>query len=132
VRKGKEGGWVRGGGEGNVGTAKVPALQALNETLRADYIEDFQKGLSRLNGTLRKAGIDAALTLPHPGFRRILRPDDQIGDALCPRADGDRKRSADRSDRTIQRQLSYKDVVIEGGDGAHRAQNAERHGQVEA
>ncbi len=46
----------------------VPALSALNATLRDDYIDDCQKGLDRWNRTL--ATVDLQLRLPHVGFDR--------------------------------------------------------------
>jgi benzoyl-CoA 2,3-epoxidase subunit B len=48
----------------------VPALSALNNTLRNDYIDDCQNGLERWNRTLAPAG--AALRLPHVGFHRAV------------------------------------------------------------
>jgi benzoyl-CoA 2,3-dioxygenase component B len=46
----------------------VPALSALNATLRDDYIDDCQKGVDRWNRTLEPAGLQ--LRLPHVGFNR--------------------------------------------------------------
>jgi benzoyl-CoA 2,3-dioxygenase component B len=46
----------------------VPALSALNATLRDDYIDDCQKGVDRWNRTLAPAGLQ--LRLPHVGFNR--------------------------------------------------------------
>lgn len=50
-------------------TRTVPALSALNATLRDDYIEDCSNGLSRWNRILAKTGAPP-LELPHPGFNR--------------------------------------------------------------
>lgn len=47
---------------------EAPALLALNETLRDDYIEDCAKGVERWNRTLKEVG--AELRLPHIGFNR--------------------------------------------------------------
>lgn len=47
---------------------EAPALLALNETLRDDYIEDCAKGVERWNRTLKEVG--AELRLPHVGFNR--------------------------------------------------------------
>jgi benzoyl-CoA 2,3-dioxygenase component B len=47
---------------------EAPALLALNETLRDDYIEDCAKGVERWNRTLQEVG--AELRLPHVGFNR--------------------------------------------------------------
>ena len=54
--------------DGRIVERRVPALTALNGTLRADYIADCQKGLERWNRTL--AEVDARLRLPHAGFHR--------------------------------------------------------------
>jgi len=53
---------------GQISTREVPALSALNATLRADYIADCQKGVDRWNRTLEAVG--ARLELPHQGFNR--------------------------------------------------------------
>ncbi len=50
----------------------VPALAALNERLRQDYIEDCARGLLRWNKIIEKAGIDFELKLPHRGFNRRI------------------------------------------------------------
>ena len=50
----------------------VPALNAVNECLRDDYITDCAKGVKRWNGIIRKHGIDFELTLPHRGFHRHI------------------------------------------------------------
>lgn len=47
---------------------EAPALTALNETLRDDYIADCSKGVDRWNRTLAEVG--AQLRLPHVGFNR--------------------------------------------------------------
>ncbi len=54
--------------DGRLTERRVPALSALNATLRADYIADCQKGVDRWNRTLAEVG--ASLQLPHPGFNR--------------------------------------------------------------
>jgi benzoyl-CoA 2,3-epoxidase subunit B len=51
-----------------IGEREVPALSALNQTLRDDYVADCQKGVDRWNRTL--AAIGAELRLPHQGFHR--------------------------------------------------------------
>jgi benzoyl-CoA 2,3-dioxygenase component B len=53
-----------------IGEREVTQLAALNETLRDDYAEDCQKGVDRWNRTLREAGVDVELRLPHIGFHR--------------------------------------------------------------
>jgi benzoyl-CoA 2,3-epoxidase subunit B len=53
-------------------TREEPALPALNERLRDDYIADCQRGVDRWNQIIRKHGIDASLRLPHRGFHRAI------------------------------------------------------------
>ncbi|HKA04732.1 MAG TPA: benzoyl-CoA 2,3-epoxidase subunit BoxB [Acidimicrobiales bacterium] len=54
--------------DGGVGGAEVPALSALNETLRRDFTADCARGVERWNRTLAEVG--ERLVLPHPGFNR--------------------------------------------------------------
>jgi len=49
-----------------------PALQAINERLRDDYIEDCERGVRRWNKILADHGIDAELKLPHRAFHRQI------------------------------------------------------------
>lgn len=49
-----------------------PALVALNERLRDDYIADCQRGVDRWNQIIKRHGIDFELTLPHRGFHRAI------------------------------------------------------------
>jgi len=49
---------------------EVPALAALNETLREDYVADCQKGVDRWNRTLGAVGLE--LRLPYVGFHRAV------------------------------------------------------------
>ncbi|MGQ0615792.1 MAG: benzoyl-CoA 2,3-epoxidase subunit BoxB [Acidimicrobiia bacterium] len=56
--------------DGRIGTRSAPALTALNETLRDDYVEDCQKGVDRWNRALAEVGTE--LALPHPGFNRAV------------------------------------------------------------
>ncbi|MGH7311406.1 MAG: benzoyl-CoA 2,3-epoxidase subunit BoxB, partial [Candidatus Rokuibacteriota bacterium] len=53
-------------------TREMPALVALNERLRDDYVADCQRGVDRWNGIIKKHGIDTALRLPHKGFHRAI------------------------------------------------------------
>ncbi|MGH7325430.1 MAG: benzoyl-CoA 2,3-epoxidase subunit BoxB [Candidatus Rokuibacteriota bacterium] len=53
-------------------TKEMPALVALNERLRDDYIADCQRGVDRWNAVIRKHGLDIELRLPHKGFRRAI------------------------------------------------------------
>ena len=50
----------------------VPALSALNERLRNDYVEDCAKGLVRWNKVIEQAGIAFELKLPHRAFNRRI------------------------------------------------------------
>ncbi len=49
-----------------------PALNAVNERLRDDYIKDCQRGMSRWNRDIKRAGIDFRFKLPHRGFNRRI------------------------------------------------------------
>jgi benzoyl-CoA 2,3-dioxygenase component B len=53
-------------------TREVPALTALNERLRDDYIVDCDKGVQRWNAVLKRSGTDFRLSLPHKGFHRKI------------------------------------------------------------
>jgi benzoyl-CoA 2,3-dioxygenase component B len=53
-----------------LGEREAPALAALNETLRDDYVADCRKGLDRWNRTLADVGCE--LVLPHVGFHRAV------------------------------------------------------------
>lgn len=57
---------------GRIVKKTVPALAALNERLRQDYIEDCGRGLLRWNKVIEQAGIDFELKLPHRGFDRRI------------------------------------------------------------
>jgi benzoyl-CoA 2,3-dioxygenase component B len=52
--------------------SEQPALPALNERLRDDYIADCQRGVDRWNKIIRDHGIDVTLRLPHRGFHRAI------------------------------------------------------------
>ncbi len=51
---------------------QAPALNALNEKLRDDYIKDSIAGVGRWNRILQKAGVRFALTVPHKAFHRQI------------------------------------------------------------
>ena len=53
-------------------TAQAPALTAINERLRNDYVEDCQRGVDKWNRTIRQAGVDFELKLPHRAFHREI------------------------------------------------------------
>jgi benzoyl-CoA 2,3-dioxygenase component B len=56
--------------DGKLTEREVPALIALNATLRDDYVADCAKGIERWNRTLAQVG--AQLRLPHVGFHRSV------------------------------------------------------------
>ena len=56
--------------DGEITGRDAPALAALNETLRGDYVADCQKGVDRWNRTLADVGLQ--LTMPHIGFNRAV------------------------------------------------------------
>jgi benzoyl-CoA 2,3-dioxygenase component B len=53
-------------------TREMPALTALNERLRDDYIADCQRGVDRWNRIIKAHGIGFELRLPHRGFHRAI------------------------------------------------------------
>jgi benzoyl-CoA 2,3-dioxygenase component B len=58
---------------GNKIVAKqVPALTALNERLRDDYIGEIEDGVARWQRVIDSVGIPFRLTLPHKGFHRAI------------------------------------------------------------
>jgi benzoyl-CoA 2,3-dioxygenase component B len=58
--------------DGKLAQNEAPALNALNEKLRDDYIQDTLAGVARWNRILQKNGVDFRLTLPHKGFNRRI------------------------------------------------------------
>lgn len=57
---------------GKVDAVPTPALSALNERLRDDFIEDVSIGIRKWNKLLQTYGIDFELSLPHRGFNRRI------------------------------------------------------------
>jgi benzoyl-CoA 2,3-dioxygenase component B len=57
---------------GRVLDEEIPALNALNERLRDDYIGEVQAGVDRWNKVIEKSGIEFRLKLPHKGFHRRI------------------------------------------------------------
>jgi benzoyl-CoA 2,3-epoxidase subunit B len=55
-----------------IGNSEVPALNALNQRLRNDYIDDVKVGMARLNRVVKSLGIDFEVKLPHAGFNRRI------------------------------------------------------------
>ena len=58
--------------EGKLVSAMAPALNALNEKLRDEYIKDSLGGVMRWNKVIKKTGVGFQLTLPHKGFNRQI------------------------------------------------------------
>lgn len=58
--------------DGSLGMTEVPALVAINERLRDDYIVDCQRGVDRWNKVIRDHGIDFEIRLPHRAFHRKI------------------------------------------------------------
>jgi benzoyl-CoA 2,3-dioxygenase component B len=64
----------------------IPALNALNERLRDDYIDDVQDGIRRINNAIKDQGVDFEIKLPHRAFNRRIglfrdinvRPDGRV------------------------------------------------------
>jgi benzoyl-CoA 2,3-dioxygenase component B len=52
----------------------APALNALNERLRDDFIQDSIAGVDAWNMALQKRGVDFKLNVPHKGFNRQIGP----------------------------------------------------------
>ena len=55
-------------------TSQAPALNALNEKLRDDFIRDAAAGVERWNRIIAKAGVNVALKVPHKAFHRRIGP----------------------------------------------------------
>ena len=49
-----------------------PALNTVNERLREEYIKDCQRGMTRWNRNVKRAGIDFQFRLPHRAFNRRI------------------------------------------------------------
>lgn len=60
--------------DGRLVSVEVPALNALNEKLRDDYIRDAAAGVERWNRIIEKAGIPVRLRVPHKAFHRKIGP----------------------------------------------------------
>ena len=59
---------------GGLITVQAPALNALNEKLRDDYIQDSVAGVNRWNRIIKKALIPFELRVPHKAFHRNIGP----------------------------------------------------------
>jgi len=62
-----------------------PALSAVNERLRDDYIKDSQRGVGRWNQLLESQGVAFRYTLPHRFFNRHIGTSRDI--SVTPRGD---------------------------------------------
>jgi benzoyl-CoA 2,3-epoxidase subunit B len=60
--------------DGALVTVEAPALNALNEKLRDDYIRDAAAGVERWNRILDKQGVTTRLAVPHKAFNRRIGP----------------------------------------------------------
>jgi benzoyl-CoA 2,3-dioxygenase component B len=58
--------------EGKLVQTEAPALNALNERLRDEYIKDTLAGVARWNRVMQKHGVAFQLALPHKGFNRQI------------------------------------------------------------
>ena len=59
---------------GTLALREAPALNALNEKLRDDFVKDSISGVGRWNRIIQKTGIDFKLTVPHKAFHRQIGP----------------------------------------------------------
>ena len=59
-------------GTGELAQREAPALNALNERLRDDFIEDSLSGVDGWNVGLNKRGIDFRFKVPHKAFNRQI------------------------------------------------------------
>ena len=50
----------------------APALTAINERLRDDYVADSHRGVDRWNKAIKKLSVDFELTIPHRAFHRRI------------------------------------------------------------
>jgi benzoyl-CoA 2,3-dioxygenase component B len=57
---------------GGIVSREAPALNALNERLRDDFIQDSIAGVDAWNKAIGKCGIDFRLKVPHKAFNRQI------------------------------------------------------------
>jgi benzoyl-CoA 2,3-dioxygenase component B len=60
--------------DGQLVTVEAPALNALNEKLRDDYVRDAAAGVERWNRIIEKQGVPFRLRVPHKAFNRRIGP----------------------------------------------------------
>ena len=58
--------------DGRIVVEDRPALSAVNERLRDEYIKDSQRGADRWNQVLESHGVEFRFTLPHRFFNRHI------------------------------------------------------------
>jgi benzoyl-CoA 2,3-dioxygenase component B len=63
---------VLNGSSGELLIEQAPALNALNERLRDDFIADSNSGVDAWNVGLKKQGIDFKFVVPHKAFNRQI------------------------------------------------------------
>ncbi len=60
--------------EGRLVERAAPMLNALNEKLRDDFIQDSVAGVGRWNKVIQKHGVNFELKVPHKAFNRRIGP----------------------------------------------------------
>jgi benzoyl-CoA 2,3-epoxidase subunit B len=60
--------------DGRLAVVQAPALNALNEKLRDDYVKDAVAGIERWNKIIDKCGVAFRLRAPHKAFNRKIGP----------------------------------------------------------
>jgi len=60
--------------DGKLSLREAPALNALNERLRDDFIKDSVAGVGRWNKIIQKYGINFEFAVPHKAFHRQIGP----------------------------------------------------------
>jgi len=60
--------------DGRLAVVQAPALNALNEKLRDDYVKDAIAGIERWNRIVEKTGVSFRFRAPHKAFNRKIGP----------------------------------------------------------
>ncbi len=60
--------------DGKLVAVEAPALNALNEKLRDDFVKDSRAGVGRWNRIIEKASLPMRLVTPHKAFNRKIGP----------------------------------------------------------
>ena len=60
--------------DGRLAASQAPALNALNERLRDDFVEDSISGVDAWNKSIQRWGVDFTLSVPHKAFNRRIGP----------------------------------------------------------